>query len=238
LAAHHPEIKITVLDYTNASFEMIGKGELHAARIGGSVQHAMTIGQYMMTDHLRKLKKNVCQLLAIDKPKVRYLTRTKTMECYFHDFNTLMGHWAPDVFNKTEPKTEYFYYTPTMPQIVVKQCHEIKRGIQQELRIQVNHHATSPSTHYITIDPHTNLIKKIIYPDWDTSIYQARKALRFFYHENTQWFIDITKDDKRMVDYFEGQLADMKSGVRPDLFVYEGNRAIRFKDLYTHGYTF
>lgn len=243
LATNHPEIKITVLDYTDISFEMIGGGNLHSARIGGAVQHAMTTGQYLMTDHLRKVNKKVCQLLAVDKPKVRYNQRIKDMECYFHDFNTMLGHWAPDVFNGTEPKTEYFYFTPTMPLIVVKQCHEIRKAIRaNQLTGEVDERAfasMSPAgTPHIIFNPHTDFIKKVLYPDWDTSIYQAGKAERFFYHENTQWFLNSIKDDKRMMDYYNGQIEDMKSGVRSDLFVYENNTAIRFKDLYTRYYAF
>jgi hypothetical protein len=201
----------------------------------------MTTGQYLMTDHLRKVKKKVCQLLAVDKPRIKYNIRLKRWECFFHDFNNLMCRWGPDSFNRTEPKTEYFYYAPTMPMLLVKQCYVIRNAMMLKYRDKEDHFADAfhtPDRSSAIIWPHTDFIKKTIYPEWDTSIFQAEKASKYFYHEHTQWFLNSINNDKRMMDFYEGQLNEMKSGIASDLLDYEDGKAVRFKDVFSRYYHF
>ena len=236
LATNHPDIKITVLDYTETPFNMVQSDSMRDARMSGSLSHAMSTGQYLMTDHLRKVNKKVCQLLAVDKPRIKYNKKLKRWECYFHDFNNMMCRWGPESFNRTEPKTEYFYYAPTMPMLLVKQCYVIRHAMMMQNYIPDA--LDSPDGSSIIFWPHTDFIKKAIYPEWDTSIFQAEKASKFFYHEHTQWFLDSIKNDKRMMDFYEGQLDEMKSGIAPDLLDYEDGRAVRFKDVFSRYYYF
>ncbi len=238
LAVHHPEIKITVLDYTDVSFDIVSAGNMHKSTIGGCVSHAMTTGQYLMTDHLRKVKKKCCQLLAVDKPRVRYNKDSRKFECYFLDFNSLLGHWPSNTFNKDEPKTEYFYYSFQMPKILIKQCYEIKKALLYSDEEQHYDNDVMSTKSHMHFNPHTDFIKKVLYADWDTSVFQADKAIKYFYHEHTTWFLDRIRGDKRMMDFYNGQIKEMTNGVHSSFIDYENGKPIRFKNLISRTYTF
>jgi len=239
LAAHHPEIKITTLDYTDTAFDIIGSGMMHKSTIGGCVSHAMTTGQYMMTEHLRKVNKRCCQLLAVDKPRIKYNKVARMYEAYFLDFNSLLGHWPADTFNRNEPKTEYFYYAYQLPQLLVKQCYEIKKAVQRIERKADFIEDYKFNRNIELINPHNDFVKKVIYGDnWDTSTFQAGKAVKYFYHEHTTWFFDLTKNDKRTTDFYNGQIEDMVDAIHPSFIDYENGKPIRFKNIITRPIAF
>ena len=239
LAKHHPEIKLTVLDYTDTPFDVVNKTQMHDVTIGGCVSHAMTTGQYLMTEHLRKYNKTCCQLLGVDKPRVVYSRNDNQWYTYFLDFNTLLGHWPQSTFNGNEPKTEYFYYSFDMPKITQKQCFEIKKAFQFVDKTPTNPHfedlfsfAGKTKPGIVRVNPQHDIFKKIIYPDCNLETYQAGKASVYFYHEQTTWFLDAIKNDKRITDFYDGQIYEMIHGVHPDFmeYMFDG-RPAKFKDM-------
>lgn len=75
--------------------------------------------------------KTSCQLTGIDKPLVHF--DGIKYKCFFVDHNAY--HTEPidttlnDIFTKTV--TEFFYWTPDLPEIVVKQAQEIKKACEK-----------------------------------------------------------------------------------------------------------
>jgi len=77
--------------------------------------------------------KSIAQILGIDKPLV-YFDGTDYY-AYFMDTSTY-HYVSPVDFNDTELSkgkysTEFFYWTPDMPEIVVKQAQDIKRNCEE-----------------------------------------------------------------------------------------------------------
>ena len=86
---------------------------------------------------------------------------------------------------------EFFYWTPDMPEIVIKQAHVIRNYItaHPETRAYVdNAHKAEWNTPYA--DHYYDLIKRLIYPTYNHSTWQTKKPTSPTYTDHDYWFIE------------------------------------------------
>jgi hypothetical protein len=173
---HHPEIKITITDTTeDLSIE--------------DHEHALTIshmGPYQST----KRYQNVCQrysevyeknssaaiIMGCDKPcvfidKNVFCVTLIDKHCFFKTSNVPV--------NRT---VEYFYWASDMPEILRQQAHMIYQYLLAHPEAMSIFLPNTP-----LINQRQDLIKSIIYPDWNNAIFQADKASSFVYSEQHAW---------------------------------------------------
>jgi hypothetical protein len=128
--------------------------------------------------------KSICVLYGIDKPKLALIDGGWHM--YFVDIHA--NHPHPVVNEYTNITSELFFWTPDMPELMSKQAHLIKRWFdmpQNQHLKHIIHHVTNSVSWRTTYE---NLIKTVIYPDYDPKTWQTVKATNSFYNEMDHWF--------------------------------------------------
>jgi hypothetical protein len=189
---HHPRIKITITDTTeDLSVE--------------DHEHAFTIshmGPYQST----KRYKNVVQrfteinqtydratvIMGCDKPIVFvdrdvFCVILKDLHCFFKSSG------VPD-----HRVVEYFYWTGNMPEIVREQAHLIYQYLLANPDLK---RIFAPDSEFN--DHRTYLIKSIIYPDWNNSIFQADKSDSLIWSSQHAW---IMKEKTPALDAWQSVL--------------------------------
>lgn len=232
----HPKIKITVLDHTNNSVNLILQNKLHLLSLGGFGASPHLAGHYMLADHLRKINesnKDAILLTGVDKPRIVFNPRSKKYSVWFDDFSGLWGNYSLEAHQGFIPKTEHFYYTVNMPHLWLKQCKVIKRTLETmfpSAEFPKNIYSLSARKNYI-FNVHNMFFKKILYKDWSENIFQAKKQTSFFFPEHNNWFFKTDFVEKRAKDYHLGQLFEFISNINSQFVVY-GNDGLpkRFVD--------
>lgn len=139
--------------------------------------------------------KRVAQILGIDKPLVMY--DGKNYLGFFLDLNVshspavdvVHGHNKDDLIGK-HYTTELFYWTPDMPEIVVKQCQEIKKNCEADPAMR----QLWSQTDTLHITAFRSAMHPIIYPGQSTPEFQTDKPVSSVRRWQDQWFWDTASD--------------------------------------------
>jgi hypothetical protein len=223
----HPETKVTVLDYIDDTLDMVGKTNFYKlARPNGIINFASGF-IHSSIEYIKSMHKDSTIVYAIDKPRISFDLNQKKWHFRFLDFHTNYNEFDYDVFKGEQPKTEYFYYTPDFPNIVIKQSIVVKKFLESISLIEnpdsqlytelISKRIFQGHSHFnLDINCHHDLIKKILYKDWNTEIYQANKGTTVFYNENfSSWFYKEDLVSQRLRDYHAGQLKELLAGIHP-----------------------
>jgi hypothetical protein len=134
----HPNTVIRYQDFSKPGIELLKKDDwFDTVPLCTNITLSGVFRQIAQnTDHhilnLYDTGKSIAQILGIDKPLV-YFDGTDYY-CYFMDTSTY-HYVSPVDFNDSELSkgkyaTEFFYWTPDMPEIVVRQAQDIKRNCE------------------------------------------------------------------------------------------------------------
>lgn len=139
-------------------------------------------------------------LFGVDKPKVcikdgKYYT-------YFVDIvaNSFRGG-----FNRPEyDNMDYvlFYWTPDMPEIIVKQSHMIRQWF--EMNSHLKPILQWPNSDYTKRQVYELVVRGIVYPEWDFNTFQCPKTSSPVYCEWDDWFFKEFKGTKIYDSWFKG----------------------------------
>jgi hypothetical protein len=128
--------------------------------------------------------KSLCVLYGIDKPKVALIDN----HWYVYFIDIMANHPNPVVNHHTNITTELFFWTPDLPELVIKQGHMVKTWFDmpanQHLRNLVTYPISNPNLRTV----YEGLIKPFIYPDFDPHTWQTAKPTNSFYNEMDTWF--------------------------------------------------
>ena len=174
----HPDTKIREFDIGNPTFELLKKDnwfEFKPFEIGyGIVQLAREYGSFKDTMKLASLNenKNIAIILGVDKPLVFF--DGNDYYCYFSDTNAyhtppvdyLQNRFLNNCF------TELFYWSPDLPEIVVKQAQEVKK--HAELDIHIKHMLSKIMERHI--EEYRGILHPIIYPPHTEPKFQTAKG--------------------------------------------------------------
>jgi hypothetical protein len=181
ITKHHPEIKIEIADWTNTITEKFYNDDLFSKNVTNIPSIARAQKQNTFSKEESKLANKgvtVGSIYGVDKPVVAF----KDGSTYFKMADvTCMAQPNPDNPNGLE----YFYFTPSMPEIPVLQAYKM-----------LQHYRLHPATFYMVLPsdlrkvkyPNTlnvgwykefhdyaELFKLICYPHWDFKRFQADK---------------------------------------------------------------
>jgi len=187
----------------------------------GVISRAMC--QYKDTDVLRVSEKGKrsCQLLGIDKPLVYY--DGSGYYCVFSDQSAY--HIEPrdntlkDLFEVSV--TEFFYWTPDMPEIVVKQAQEIKQAC--ELNKQVQNLFNSTLKQEVGIFRH--VMQHIIYDTEHTPEFQTGKPGQNAGKVLNRWFYEGVGG--KLLHNYEYAIDTMGQSIDKSYFI---------NNIHTHGF--
>jgi hypothetical protein len=186
LQVSNPEIKIHCSDSCMIFDE--NKHEIAAELTTGLAWHGISrwhyIDQYINT--LRSKHKRICLIIGVDK--FMPLLDHKSYGFVFNDGPT---------FNKRD-YTEYFFWTPDMPEILTEQAHNVWDYLQHNLR-----HIVTRKMNFLndalawTIRSKSmdQLIKMRTYPTWDLTKHQVDKQTVLFNNQFGQ-FVDQYRNER------------------------------------------
>lgn len=187
IATHHPRVKITVHDYS----ENMLQGESDETWVLRSKDyfqpgHAFKHDNIGLIDHRRDADagKRICVLYGIDKPKM--CIRDGRWCVYFMDLQA--NHSNSVVYEYTNITNEYFYWTPDLPEIVHKQAHIIKNWFSLPQNSFLQYLVRWPNHSIAHRTAYEQMVKPLIYPDYDPATFQVAKPTNSFYNEMDFWF--------------------------------------------------
>jgi hypothetical protein len=153
----------------------------------------------MQLNQLDKGKKTVV-LYAIDKPRV--CMKDGHYCVYFLDsiVNMVRGGYNRSGYDNIQ--TEFFYWSPEMPHLVVKQAHMIKTWFENHPRLQMV--LNWPNLDFAKRSTYEIVTRSIIYPEWDMSTYQCLKPTSCVWSEWDYWFFEKHKESRAYHHWTKG----------------------------------
>lgn len=186
LSKEHPEIKIITTDwaakinpkfYTDLKFDLANQ-----LRSPGDIARLTEFSNEER--QLVDSGKRVAAIWGIDKPFVAVNDKGE-FGFYFKDAAVCVGY--PSDFNYQG--LEYFYWTPDAPQIMFEQAYKLFQFFKHNRNLQslvptVGWNLLSAQERNSRFQIYTNIVKSIIYSNWDTNTFQADKSVA---PQKTDW---------------------------------------------------
>lgn len=130
ISVSHPQIKITIHDYFEDILKMktdewIYDSSAHWIHFSGATRHSLD-----KFDHIKKMAeagKNIAVIYGIDKP---IICRERNGDLYTVILDPVVNVVVPH-FKDRYPNVEsvLFYYSPEMPELMIKQAHQVCKWI-------------------------------------------------------------------------------------------------------------
>lgn len=222
--ARQPGLKYTILDYLQYTLDFYSNDENRMDWIyrmtGHQSPNSVLIQDLKLkTHHWRHMfdaGKRVCFITGIDKPWV-----TKIHDQYYFRFvDTFVDMGASPGSQMDDIPWEFndlFYWSPELPNLVIKQAHIIKRYIAASnlndptagfvtdkslIKAAPRIHVVGKGTDnwYLT----TDRMHDLIYPNWVVNLYQTKSPTLTLSKRDT-WFFDI-EDSNRAKYYWKAGL--------------------------------
>jgi hypothetical protein len=187
ISVHYPKVKITMHDYSENIIEKaIDDTWVLQGKDYFQLAHVFKHDPVGFIDHRRHADtgKSICILYGIDKPKM--CIRDGQWYLYFMDLQA--NHCNSNVQEYTNITNEYFYWTPDLPELIQKQAHLIKNWFN---RLENNHLqflVKWPSYSISQRTAYEQIVKPLIYPEYDARTFQTSKPTNSFYNEMDHWF--------------------------------------------------
>jgi len=235
-----PSTEIAVLDHTDVALNMLGNGKLHIMPVGGIGAAPGLAGHYMIGQKVREYanKGKALYLTGVDKPRIAYNPSSNKFATYFEDVSLVLGNWTDDAYNGYKPHVEHFYYSTEMPAIRLKQLSIFKRALSSIVRTETKGiqrgFAWLNENNNIMFNVHNIFFKKLLYPTWSESFFQAGKPSGFFFQEHSNWYLKGDLTDTRAKEYHYGQVMEFLYGIDPTLINYnDKGLPLKFKTFNT-----
>jgi len=224
---NYPQVKITIHDYSADMLVDKDRDEswVYSAKEFLQPGHVTKFPNYQTIEHkyLADAGKSICVLYGIDKPKI--CIRDGKWYLYFMDFQA--NYANPDVSDYTNITNEYFYWTPDFPEISVKQAHLVRNWFNQPSNSHAQFLARWPNHSVAARTGYENLIKPLIYPDYDFLTFQVSKPGSNFYSEMDYWFYKNFQDHKLYHSWKAG-IAFVEKNIDTKFFNKEFGTAVGF----------
>lgn len=184
IAQNHPEIKIEIADWTTTVTEKFYNDELFSNNVSNlpSIARAQKQNTFSTVEGTLALAgKKVASIFGVDKPNI--VKKGDKWFFYFTD-TACMTQSNPD----NPIGTEYFYWSPSFPEIAILQAHKMAEWFNNNPHKQYLIAAKSErvsidptfanwhySRHYAEYAEIQEIAKLVCYPYWDFNRFQADK---------------------------------------------------------------
>ncbi len=226
VATNHPKVKITIHDYAH---DMISKkfdeSQFLMTREYIQPQHSFKHDQLATLDQklLADKDKSICVVYGVDKPKL--CIKDKKWYVYFMDLQA--NHGNPIHSDHNNITTEYFFWQPDLPEIVLKQAHIIRNWFMLPQNKFLQHLVRWPNYSSPQRTAYEHIIKPLIYEDYDQTTFQCAKPTNNFYSEMDEWFFENFKDAP-VFDIWQSALSDIISKIDSKYFNIASNKKVGF----------
>lgn len=220
-----PKTKITYHDVSVDIVDQLQKydGEEY---VGQLTEHLapQNLGRYgsPKTKHQRLLLDRgyrTAFVYGVDKPKV--CIKDGKYYAYFVDVvpNNFKGIAVNHDYNNMFP--EFFFWSPDLPQIVVKQAHMVKSWFQKNPSLQPV--LSWPNFSWTHRNTYEVITRAIIYPNWDLGRFQVEKTKFTVFCEWDDWFFQQFKGTAAYANWTKG-LDYVQAMVDPKYLSYTFDR--------------
>lgn len=218
LSNKSPTTKITIHDYSK---DLLAPDyDLDWVFVGRDYLHPGIVKRYAydLREHKNVYEKNtkVCVLFGIDKPRI--CIKDDAYWVYFLDIqaNTAVSE-VKEFDNIT---TEYFYWSPDLPELVIKQCHMIANWFEQSGNTALKSILRWPNYDISQRTTYEAITKSIIYPDYNFSTFQTAKPNSPFKTEIDSWFYQNYQGTRAHQIWTAG-LDFVKENIKDQFFNYK-----------------
>jgi len=187
-----PNTKIKVQDFSKSGIELLKREDwFEASPLNLSVSISGILRQVTQEYdrhylEIQNLGKKTAYIMGIDKP----LVWNDGSDYYGFFMDTSAYHYINPVdFNKSNNlldtvTTEFFYWTPDMPEIVIKQAQEIKKYYESNPLIKEM--ARNSMKRHIT--EYRDILHPVIYPNYTCEKFQTEKPSTHIMRPMDNWF--------------------------------------------------
>lgn len=139
-------------------------------------------------------------VVGIDKPRV--CIKDNKYAVYFLD--TLVNNCQGGLNNQDYDNAELvlFYWSPDLPEIIIKQSHMIMNWFEQNPRFKSILHWPTPG--FAQRQAYEVISRGIIYPNWKLDTFQVQKSSSPIWCEWDDWFFQGFKDTKEYQCWYMG----------------------------------
>jgi len=159
----------------------------------------------------------------VDKPKI--CIKDNKYCVYFLDkiVNCFTGNWNdPDY---TNIHTEFFYWTPDLPEIVIKQSHMIRRWFESNPALKPI--LQWPGGSASLRQAYEVVTRSLIYPGWNINTFQCVKPGLTSQCEWDDWFFKTYKDTYVYHSWHKG-IEHVEKNIDRKYLNYDFNQAVSF----------
>lgn len=168
------------------------------------------LNKYARLRDMAEQGKRIGIVWGVDKPQLRY-NPDRTITVSLVDRVVNIG--SKDPFDKPYPTVDrvLFYYTPELPELMVKQCHVVCNHIHKKENIWISnilrelsqprelpkgvHPLGIPTSPIFIKGAYQKAIAPVIYPDtWLENIFQCEKSDGTFMPAHNDWFFSLHKN--------------------------------------------
>ena len=131
--------------------------------------------------------KRVGFIYGVDKPR---LLRDDT-NIYFAFLDVIMTTGTMptnDILGEYWENDEYFYWTPNMPELSIKQSHVVVNWLKANNKINLIKHMNNIGAFHD--EDYYHEVNVSVYPDWNLNTWQIKKPTRAVWNELSRWFIE------------------------------------------------
>lgn len=131
--------------------------------------------------------KRVGFVYGVDKP--RLLRDDNTIYFAFLDVIMTTGTLpSNDILGEYWENDEYFYWSPNLPELAIKQSHTVVKWLQSQNKIGLVKHMSNIASFHD--EAYYSEVNRSIYPDWNPGTWQIKKPTGAIYNELSQWFLE------------------------------------------------
>jgi len=212
---YHPEIKITVYDYSKKLFDDLSEEQFlmsgHHINVGFFPRQGVNLQAGISVNENR----SVAIIIGSDKPQVT--VKNNSVYGYFIDILTTTGMMPHEETNRT---VELFYWSADFPVLAIKSKQEIAHQIKSNPSIKDLFMFGDRSLEKKTLKD--KIIISTIYKNWNPSRFQVNKALNIINCEYDNW---ITKNyfDQRFYQSWVSYMSGFFDNIDDKFFHFDNN---------------
>ena len=189
ISTHYPNTKITFHDYSDdmlGTYETLDESWVFRTRHYLQPGHCFKHTNVGLIDHRYAADTGlkIAVVYGTDKPKIAI----KDGKFFLYFIDTFANHNNPEMGEYTNITSEFFYWTPDFPQLMAKQAHITKNWFSMPENNKFHRIINWPCNDAINRSLYEQLVKAIVYPDYDQNTFQTQKPTNNIYNEMDAWF--------------------------------------------------
>jgi hypothetical protein len=204
-----PNTKINVLDLTDYLFDMFDNSG-DASWILNKREKLNPINvtrfNYLYFSEIRKQfdrDKKIAVVLGVEKPRI-YINSDNVIYTRFTDGAANIVSVISDHMREYPNATiEYFYWSPDATDIICKQVHIVKKWLNLRPENQTLWMGRNLTNEVYRLH-HERIYRTLLYTTWNSNWFQADKAIKDWYTEFDNWFIEGHKGTQHYNIWSEG----------------------------------